>query len=344
VNPSMDESISTKPTMSREELLREKFNYLRKLEGLEQKGVTLTKKYTMDSDLAEMQGEYEMIIAEKERTNSVKFQGKMLMAAVTGLEFLNNKIDPFDVNLDGWGEQVNENVSDYDEIFAELHEKYKSKAKMAPELKLLFQLGGSAIMVHMTNSMFKTAVPGMDDIMRQNPDLMKQFSQAAVNSMGDTNPGFTGFMNDVAGQGGAPPAPPRAPPSAPPRAPAPPPFSAGVPINQPFADMNETPSKRVDMQGPTDIGSILSNIKRKQTADAANASISRDPPRDPVVRNSSSRNSVSRNSAPRDNIEVGSSISIQEMTDMKKELVGNGSRGRRRPRKDADPREVVIDF
>ena len=36
-------------------------------------------------------------------------------------------------------EKINENVDDYDEIFAELHDKYKSKAKMAPEIKLLFQ-------------------------------------------------------------------------------------------------------------------------------------------------------------------------------------------------------------
>ena len=134
----------------------------------------------MESNLQEMQGEYEMIVEEKEKSNSVKFQGRALMAIVTGLEFLNNKIDPFDIKVDGWSEQINENINDYDEIFAELHEKYKSKGKMAPELKLLFQLGGSAIMVHMTNTMFKSSMPGMDDIMRQNPELMQQFTQAAV--------------------------------------------------------------------------------------------------------------------------------------------------------------------
>jgi hypothetical protein len=44
----------------------------------------------------------------------------------------------------------------------------------------------------------------MDDIMRQNPELMKQFTQAAVNTMGQTNPGFGGFMNNVfrGGEGG----------------------------------------------------------------------------------------------------------------------------------------------
>ena len=189
--------------MSKEDLLREKFIYLRKLEALQQnKGVKLTKMYTMDSSLDEMKGEYEMIIAEKEKDNSIKFQGKMLMMFITGLEYLNNKFDPFDVKLDGWTEQVSENLNDYDEIFAELHEKYRSKAKMAPELKLLFQLGGSAIMLHMTNTMFKSAMPSMDDIMRQNPELMRQFTQAAATSMTDNSPGFGGFINSLLGGGG----------------------------------------------------------------------------------------------------------------------------------------------
>jgi hypothetical protein len=192
------DNYETKPQLSKEDELKEKFKYLRKLEDLEKKGVSVSKRYNMESDLQEMMGEYETIVAEKEKTNAMKFQGKMLMACVTGIEFLNNKFDPFDVKLDGWAEQLNENVEDYDDIFAELHEKYKSKAKMSPELKLLFQLGGSAVMVHMSNTLFKSAMPGMDDIMKQNPELMKQFTSAAVNTMGNNgNPGFAGFMNNV---------------------------------------------------------------------------------------------------------------------------------------------------
>jgi len=228
------------------EVLREKFKILRKLEDIESKGGRLTRKYTMDSSLEEMKGEYENIISEKEKSNSVKFQGKMLMAAITGLEFLNSKFDPFDVKLDGWAEQINENITDYDEIFAELHEKYRSKAKMAPELKLLFQLGGGAMMLHMTNTMFKSSLPGMDDIMRQNPELMQKFTQAAVNSMGNTNPGFTGFMNNVM-----------------------PNMSSAPP--QPYVNRERAqpqPDKRPDMRGPTDINDILSGLKPKQTEDA----------------------------------------------------------------------------
>ena len=70
--------------------LKDKFTLLRRLEDLESRGVRLTRKYTMDSSLDEMKGEYDNIISEKERTNSVKFQGKMLMACITGIEFLNS--------------------------------------------------------------------------------------------------------------------------------------------------------------------------------------------------------------------------------------------------------------
>jgi hypothetical protein len=283
LNP--DKNLSDKPKMTPEETLLEKFKVLRKLEDIERKGAKLTKKYSMDSPLAEMQGEYEMVMAEKERSNSCKFQGKMLMAAITGLEFLNNKFDPFDVKLDGWAEQVNENIDDYDEIFAELHEKYKSKAKMAPELKLLFQLGGSAIMVHMTNTMFKSSLPGMDDIMRQNPDLMQQFTSAAVNSMQNTNPGFSGFMGNfmpATSSNRPPPAPVQtqtnrsqnertaAPTNRPDLMRAR--NNDGINIQEQFGSVGPGPGKnnekeipvrstRPEMKGPTDINDLLSGLK-----------------------------------------------------------------------------------
>ena len=281
-----DKQVPAQPKLSQEELLREKFKYLRKLEELESKGVKLSKKYTMESPLMEMQGEYEMIIADKERVASCKFQGRMLMAAVTGLEFLNNRFDPFDVKLDGWAEQINENMEDYDEIFGELHEKYKSKAKMAPELKLLFQLGGSAIMVHMTNTMFKASLPGMDDIMKQNPELMQQFTQAAVGSMGDSNPGFGNFMNNFMPSSnnnrpldpmpntnlGQPPPPVNTQAQRTERY-GPPPSRPdlmsnqtqhGISIEEKFADYKSERPKRPEMQGPENISNILSGLKTKQ--------------------------------------------------------------------------------
>ena len=269
--------------MSKEELLREKFKILRKLEALEKKGVELSKKYTMESSLMEMQGEYETIMDEKARQNSVKFQGNMMMAVINGIEFLNNRFDPFDIKLDGWGEQINENITDYDEIFGELHDKYKSKATMSPELKLLFQLGGSAMMVHMTNTMFKSALPNMDDIMRQNPDLMRQFQSAAVDSMGQNNPGFSGFMSGLMNpepsvRGGGGPPPPMATQSssyASNTRERPGNNSAsygrssvvddGINIREVNRNQNapQEKSSRPEMKGPSDISDILSGLKTK---------------------------------------------------------------------------------
>ncbi len=275
--------IPSTPKLTREEMLKEKFNFLRKLEALEKKGITLTKRYSMESSLDEMQGEYEMIMAEKEKSNSIKFQGRMLMACLTGIEFLNNKFDPFDIKLDGWSEQIHENIDDYDEIFAELHEKYKSKAKMAPEIKLLFQLGGSALMIHMTNTMFKSAMPGMDDIMKQNPELMKQFTQAAANTMGDNNSGFGNFMNTFMGGRDDETTPNVGPPPSPVKTQTyksqkpvesnnKPNFKInndpGISLENQFENINDFKPKksniRPEMKGPSDLSSILSGLKTKQ--------------------------------------------------------------------------------
>lgn len=162
--------------------MNEKKEILYQMDRLESKGYRLPRKFSMQSPLEEMRSEYHRILREKEVDASIRFQRKMLMAFVTGIEFLNTRFDPFDVRLDGWSEHVHENVNDYDDIFEELHEKYKATGKkMAPELRLLMSLSGSAFMFHLTNSMFKQSqLPGVEQVLRSNPDLMKQFQQAAV--------------------------------------------------------------------------------------------------------------------------------------------------------------------
>ena len=74
VDPTL--TVPEKPKMSPEEILREKFRYIRKLEALDKKGIAVSRKYTMEDKLDEMKGEYEMIKSDMEKKNSVKFQGK----------------------------------------------------------------------------------------------------------------------------------------------------------------------------------------------------------------------------------------------------------------------------
>ena len=161
--------------------MNEKKEILYQMDRLESKGFRLPRKFTMQSNIDEMRTEYNRIVREKEVDASIRFQRKMLMACVTGIEFMNSRFDPFDIKIDGWSEQVHENVNDYDDIFEELHDKYKgSGRKMAPELRLMMSLSGSAFMFHLTSSMFKQQpLPGVESVLRSNPELMKQFQQAA---------------------------------------------------------------------------------------------------------------------------------------------------------------------
>jgi hypothetical protein len=94
-----------------------------------------------------------------------------------------------------------ENIMDYDGIFERLHEKYSGSVKMEPEMELLFALGGSAFMFHLSHTLFKTAMPQFGNVMRENPDMMQGMMKvvqeaskrsanapmASNSSMGDNN-------------------------------------------------------------------------------------------------------------------------------------------------------------
>ncbi len=218
-------------SMNSQEIKNEKIDLIYKFKRLEDQGVRTTMNYNMNSHLEDMRNEYLKLRKQREIDNSVKFQRKVMMAAITGLEYLNNKFDPFDVKLDGWSESVNENINDFDEVFEELSEKYGGKSEIAPELKLLMMLGGSAFMFHLTNTMFKSSIPGMDDIMKQNPDLMKQFAQAAVGSIGKQNEG-------------------------------PPPMRETMPQPQPQPRANDIrqQSSAPDMEGPSGLDDIINQM------------------------------------------------------------------------------------
>lgn len=248
-NPSKPD-VPTEPIKTQAELAREKNELLAKLNAMERRGITLSRTFDAASGLEELRAEYGRIKATKELESSVRFQRKMLMAAVTGIEFLNNRFDPFDAELDGWSESVHEGMDDYDDIFEELHEKYKDRAKMAPEIRLLFSLGGSALMFHLTKTMLKSSIPGMDDILKQNPEIARQVASAAAKTMsgamgsGDPKPansgggggGLGGLMGMMGSMMGGP------------AAPVPP------PVNM-----------RTEMQGPGDVDAILRELDQAST-------------------------------------------------------------------------------
>ena len=172
-----------KKKLSYEEIQQEKQKLLFNLDRLQKQGYPPSKKYSMASSFEDLNYEHDRLKKQRDVEKSIKFSRKILMAFTSGIEFLNNRFDPLDLKLDGWSENMMENVSDYDEVFEELHEKYGESVKMAPELKLISMVAGSGFMFHLTNSLFKSAAPDLKDILKQNPDIMKNISEAAAKNM-----------------------------------------------------------------------------------------------------------------------------------------------------------------
>ncbi len=282
--PEMKEPI--KNNMTDREKLRKKKLMIKRLEEWRAKGyVSNGTMFNNDTPYEEIEDEYETALEDKKKSESKKLYGWWFMTFVNTVEYANAAFNPFDINLDGWGEQVNDDIDSYDEIFGELYEKYKG-GKLSPEIALLMRLGFSAAVVNFTNKALSTATPGFNDVIRQSPDLMKMFTNATVNSMAQQSPGFA-FANNLVN-----PEPDRKmglPPKAqdPRTAPAPPRpgmvfteqqssrpdinAGRGVMFNEPGIDLTnkyENPSRppRSEMSGPknTNLDSILSGLKPKQ--------------------------------------------------------------------------------
>jgi hypothetical protein len=175
--PGSESGSSVSSKNDKKDSKTEKQEILLKLVALEKKGVTLTKKYSMSSKLSDLKFELNLHRENAEVEASVKLQQKILMAAVTGLEFANKTFDPIGAKLEGWSESVMDNIDDYESVFVRLHEKYKSRAELPPELQLLVTLAGSAFMFHVTKTMFNSALGGgSTDILKNISSAMNQTS------------------------------------------------------------------------------------------------------------------------------------------------------------------------
>lgn len=207
------ESYSSSSKLSEREKRRKKRMMIKKINEWYEKGLIKTNAhFNIDSNYEEVEDEYETTLEEKRKKDSVKLQGWWFMTAVNSIEYANSAFNPFDINLDGWGEQVNEDIDSYEEIFSELHDKYKG-GKLSPEISLLLRLGFSAAVVNFTNKALSSATPAFNDVIKQSPELMKMFTNATVSSMSQASPGFNfanNMMKDATGPSmnmGPPPAP-----------------------------------------------------------------------------------------------------------------------------------------
>eukprot|EP00899_Mesostigma_viride_P026138 jgi/Mesvir1/6709/Mv19952-RA.1 len=146
------------PRPSASEIHARKVDLLHKMHRMKDKGIVVGD-FTMRSNLDEMQFEYDKVMHALEVRNAIQTMRQILIAGTSAAQFLNSRYDPFGLKLDGWSESVMSNVADYDNVFERLYEKHKNKVSVAPEIQLLFMLGGSAMMFHMSASFANSDCP-----------------------------------------------------------------------------------------------------------------------------------------------------------------------------------------
>jgi len=176
--------------LNEREKRRKKRVMIKSLEQWHEKGLVKNiSHFNMESSYEEVEDEYEGALEDKRKRDAIKIQQNWLITAINTIEYGNAMFDPFGISLDGWGESISEDIDSYDEIFEQLHEKYKG-GKMSPELSLLMRLGFSASVIHFSNKALSTAAPGFNDVIKQSPELMRMFTNATVDSMKQTAPGM----------------------------------------------------------------------------------------------------------------------------------------------------------
>lgn len=236
---------SQQPVIASEDRKKRR-DMLTKLNRLGERGYELSRRFTLDDTLEEMEEEYERLSDAKRFTSSLEWQRGALVTLVSGLEMMNDKYDPFDVQLKGWSESVNENIEGYDDIFEELYDKYKGRGGMPPEVRLVWKLATSGFMVHASNSIFKSKKETIEESLRRDPVFMQRVAQATMSNMGA---GFANFAAEAGGMPGPSPA-------------APAPTQSFYNSPQHMAAAAAPPVARREMRGPPNVDDILQQFEQ----------------------------------------------------------------------------------
>ncbi len=140
-----------------ESVRKEKSELLYRFSKMNVKGKWSSLTLDMNCSLDEIKNEYTRVKNEIQSERSVAFLKRMLLLGVQGIEMLNTRFDPIGVDLDGWSEAMGYSLEnqDYDEVMAELYEKYKGAGQMSPETKLIFMIISSATMFTITKKISK---------------------------------------------------------------------------------------------------------------------------------------------------------------------------------------------
>lgn len=166
---------NTKPDLTPYEIRKKKNDLLRKLSELKEKGYTLSRDYSLNDELVDMEYEYELLEKYAHRKNGTSIAKKFLLNAIHLIEYANTKYDPFNFQLLGWTEHMSVEIDTYDDVIGQLIDKYGSNGiNVPPELKLIGMVILSGAAFHLSKN---SGIPGLDKILKENPNILANLTK-----------------------------------------------------------------------------------------------------------------------------------------------------------------------
>lgn len=117
---------------------KRKMELLRKLNDMAARGIDVPSDLTLKTHVDDLEYHVEALERKVGLKASLRFQKRLLVAAVSGLEFMNRQYKDYtNLELDGWSNQVYAQLNDYDGVMERLYDKYRNRVQAPPEVELV---------------------------------------------------------------------------------------------------------------------------------------------------------------------------------------------------------------
>ena len=131
-----------------------KYDLLMKMaELVKQNGIQITTDYNMNSDYYDIKREYDYHIKVRGKKRAISTIYSGVICASKALEFLNNRFNPFGVNINGFSFNLEASREEMLDVLTELYDKYFGTAgrEMTPEMQFLLIIIKALILTMVTN-------------------------------------------------------------------------------------------------------------------------------------------------------------------------------------------------
>lgn len=136
----------------------EKQGIMLELHALQAKGVRLTREFTMEDSLNELEFELQKQTSMLNTISAVQNMKDVLRLGLNGLELANSKLGPF-ICMEGWAESLTADMKRFDAPLEKLYKRYWRKASMSPLMELAMIILGSLAMHHFKTKIFGRVAP-----------------------------------------------------------------------------------------------------------------------------------------------------------------------------------------